>query len=66
MEWISVEDRLPEEGHEVLGAYLLEDSEHCQSVLLFARGEFMTEYDGEFYGIVTHWMPLPEPPKEAK
>jgi hypothetical protein len=61
MEWISVKDRLPENRQEVLGAYVLEELE--QSVLLFARGEFRTKYGSEFYGVVTHWMPLPEPPK---
>lgn len=60
-EWISVKDRLPESGKEgVLMALLwggvdigwCEDGSWCS--------EFVNEYeDGE----VTHWMPLPKPPK---
>lgn len=60
MEWISVEDRLPEEN----GTYLIavkggctthitgfdiEDNEFCHNV--FRKSD------------ITHWMPLPEPPK---
>ena len=51
--WISVKDRLPENDDEVA----------------IASGSYMTTgyYDGEWHGMlsyVTHWMPLPEPPKE--
>ena len=61
-EWISVNDRLPEAGTKAL-CYL-------------KRGEYWTAVwddcgddlwsDGEAWcsnGEVTHWMPLPEPPK---
>lgn len=85
MEWISVEDRLPE---------ILGDLHNSSDVLTFCvshgqRNEFghMNTYlEGEtylgidclvkwedrgiptfrsdrFYGKVTHWMPLPEPPQ---
>ena len=60
-EWISVDDRLPENGKDGVLIGLrwgevdigwCEDSSWCS--------EFVNEYeDGE----VTHWMPLPEPPK---
>lgn len=62
--WISVEDRLPELG---------------QRVMAFCRAGIMTflRYDGEVWfemsskneyllSFVTHWQPLPEPPKEEK
>ena len=59
--WISVKDRLPEEN----GVYLV----------FVARGyvEFYTLLDKTWFsstfnicddGFVTHWKPLPEPPKE--
>ena len=66
MEWISVKDRLPLEGQEVL--------------VLNSKGVNLAEYwpeknewtdsnygccGNEHLGKVTHWMPLPkQPPKE--
>jgi len=57
MEWISVNDRLPENERVLICAY--------------QRDYLLAEYDNEQWwsdsiGIVngvTHWMPLPEPPK---
>lgn len=54
-EWISVKDRLPEPTYCVLvvGAY--------SEMAIDALGT-----DGEWMGMVediTHWMPLPKPPK---
>ena len=69
-EWISVEDRLPEEDARVL-AFCGRRSE----ILYYRRkrsgdGCFMYQDElgllTELYGsIITHWMPLPEPPKEV-
>lgn len=70
-EWISVKDRLPELNIEVLcfngskrfGAYTLAE------LVTDSLGEMgwhvfgLHEYDAGF-GCVTHWMPLPEPPKD--
>ena len=58
--WISVKDRLPEEGV-CLGC-------HGSSVGIYGYlfGEWFDEDNctcGE--GYVTHWMPLPEPPEEV-
>ncbi len=68
MEWISVKDRLPENKSNVLfftngftknvmrmGNFYLEDS--------FGRKNQFC--DGAFFPIefISHWMPLPEPPK---
>ena len=47
-EWISVEDRLPEDGEHILVRY--SDDWICD--------EYSPVDDG-----VTHWMPLPRPPK---
>lgn len=61
MEWISVEDRLPEKS----GEYLTYCGEYDgTSILNFevmkTKGKWKTKWKE-----VTHWMPLPEPPKEG-
>ena len=65
-EWISVNDRLPEEAVDII-VYTTKK-----------RIAFGYLYDGHFrdeeheimaswnIGEVTHWMPLPEPPKEVE
>jgi hypothetical protein len=75
--WIPVTERLPEVGEDVL-IYAVGKSDDFSSVMaitdriifrLFTSSEgveawsspwqyFMTNYE------ITHWMPLPEPPKE--
>ena len=70
--WISVKDRLPEEGVLVLVAFDVDfglgetrqvDTAMCQEGVFCGGGldnylAFPCEVD------VTHWTPLPEPPKE--
>ena len=60
-EWISVDDRLPENGKEDVLIALRwgeVDIGWCEDGRW--RSEFVNEYeDGE----VTHWMPIPQPPK---
>ncbi len=68
-EWISVKDRLPEEKGQYL--CLLNICEICEyKVLRFSQtflGKLMFfVYDGNGCSEVTnvtHWMPLPKPPK---
>lgn len=63
-EWISVTERLPESGKEgVLIALRWEEVGigWCEDGRW--SSEFVNEYEE---GEVTHWMPLPEPPKGEK
>jgi Protein of unknown function (DUF551) len=55
--WISVKDRLPEDASDVLIAWSDGVSEAC-----FCDEEWCRE--GRMLRSVTHWMPLPEAPKE--
>lgn len=55
--WISVKDRLPDSGSDVLA--FAED--HCIYTALF-DGIWWLSGDAPSYK-VTHWMPLPEPPE---
>ena len=59
--WISVKDRLPEEMQAVLAIF---DDESLAIVWMYCQQWHMV---GEPYLTgITHWMPLPEPPKEEK
>ncbi len=61
MEWISVKDRLPEEGQKVL-TYLGEfDGCRTNYLILCPYPIWACLLETEE---VTHWMLLPEPPKE--
>lgn len=66
-EWISVKDRLPERGVFVLLSY----AKKCRNPTQFAKNTMAVgRYDYGMFLVegcevsVTHWMPLPEPPKE--
>ena len=63
-EWISVKDRLPENGYVIAFAEI--GCEYLIGVLDEAAyvGDGICCYgDGVMMMCVTHWMPLPEPPK---
>lgn len=65
MEWISVNERLPEDG-----PVLVYVSENCPSIYIDYYGKMEGGYHGFGHEFlmetkVTHWMPLPEPPKDA-
>ena len=62
-EWISVKERLPQEKVDCIVHY---KHAYCDNDDYWAIG--MCFYDGEKFQLnpaykVTHWMPLPEPPK---
>lgn len=59
--WISVKDRMPRESDPVLvwGNGFIEVGWYGETL-----GRWMSENFDYDEGEVTHWMPLPEPPKE--
>lgn len=66
--WISVEERLPEEGKFVLLQY----AKNAQNPTLHARNTMAVgRYEYGMFLVegcsvkITHWMPLPEPPVEV-
>lgn len=65
-QWISVEDRLPEEQKEV-SIYLPEyDSVEMASLFTIPSmnlREWVQNEDAYMLDEVSHWMPLPEPPE---
>ena len=69
-EWISVKDRLPEAGHKpyltcrktIKGRIVIESRYLHTSY----ESPCVAYWEGKKNGEVTHWMPLPEPPKESE
>ena len=57
-EWISVEERLPEQ----YGLFLIADDKGNMEVASWTK-QFGWFSGGNRVKRVTHWMPLPEPPK---
>ena len=65
-EWVSVDDRLPEPGTNILVANAKTGSQYVshRDLIWFSperKAYVPTSYFREFE--FTHWMPLPEPPK---
>lgn len=68
-DWISVKDRLPETRHAVLvytphhkNIWAVSMHEDGNWYIWSPYGRVYLEPD--WHGPITHWMPLPEPPKE--
>lgn len=65
-EWISVKDGLPQDRKRVLvwfsGNSALDSEPGFGVSTFFERDKYFT--GSKFQGKPTHWMPLPEPPKE--
>ena len=62
--WISVKDKLPERNKRVLVAFKDGMVTTSMRTLEQHTGVFGFLFEGD-YGTATHWMPLPEPPKEG-
>ena len=65
-EWISVKDRLPEQTDPATAVLGITERGRCHIVYYF-KGVTSEEFTG-FYDLcakrkITHWMPLPKPPK---
>lgn len=68
MEWISVKDRLPEHDDYCLvclGRHIVRIGVYKYGHWHYCVGIYMTEPELRPGMYVTHWMPLPEPPKES-
>ena len=72
MEWISVNDRLPENGQRVIAANYdpILTKKHDIQTAMYRGGEWLDTWNHEdieyLPGSVTHWMPLPPPPTVTK
>ena len=65
-EWISVDDRLPEVGgYVVCIAKRNPFSRFMPMVARIEKNGWVNPITEQYISEVTHWMPLPEPPKEA-
>ena len=65
-EWISVKDRLPDAGGYVV--CIAKRNPFSRFMPMAARIEkngWVNPITEQYLSEVTHWMPLPEPPKEA-
>jgi hypothetical protein len=67
MKWIDVNKRLPKTSFEVLTSSTTSKGKYLgMYVLYYADGEWWRSMDGLWVFVVTHWMPLPEPPKKVR
>ena len=66
-EWISVENRLPEYSNDGFADAVLVTDGFVQHMAYFVGGEWRFAESGEIkepmWYRITHWMPLPQPPK---
>lgn len=64
--WIPVTERLPLYGQDVLAVRTYWDGEKCQEVLMAHIAVWNEETGENWWNAtnITHWMPLPQPPKE--
>jgi Lar family restriction alleviation protein len=67
--WIPVTERLPEEDNEeYLTCYATKDGIGVPTIRTYIQGRWYAdcEYVGRSKGLVTHWMPLPQPPAKGE
>jgi len=62
-EWVSVEDRLPENKSDVLVYFILNRPNGFPEIKEI-KEDYYNDYDFNCDEQVTHWQPLPQPPKE--
>lgn len=73
--WIPVNERFPDkefwehnklyENEDLEVQVIIKGAKMATTLLYNAEGEFYSmDADGETFYVVTHWMPMPEPPKE--
>ena len=66
-EWISVKDRLPEDSNDGFADAVIVTDGFVQHMAYFIGGEWRFAESGEIkepmWYRITHWMPLPNPPK---
>ena len=66
-EWISVDDRLPENSNDEFADAVLVTDGFVQHMAYFVGGEWRFAESGEIkepmWYRITHWMPLPQLPK---
>jgi len=60
MKWIDLNERKPEEGQTVLIHIPI------YSGPTYAVAQYSPELLSSLWDLVTHWMPLPEPPKNVR
>lgn len=61
--WISVDDRTPEVGKDVLCSFRFTDELHI--LRRWADGQWLRALDDESWDIPTYWQPLPAPPEQT-
>lgn len=62
--WISVEERLPEPKEDVALYIRYGDVSFIRTGWRMGNGQFICPNDSLSGYEVTHWMPIPQPPKE--
>ena len=66
-DWVSVDDRLPEYSNDGFADAVLVTDGFVQHMAYFVGGEWRFAESGEIkepmWYRITHWMPLPQPPK---
>lgn len=66
MEWISVKERLPEANDEVWAWTVFHDSDQEYGDTSWLQDDGTWAMGSAKNFTVTHWMPLPEPPKQTE
>ena len=67
-EWIKCSERMPEDGEQVLCWFTPLGKDKSHPTILYYKAEKESDRHSHFSPIredlITHWMPLPEPPHD--